>query len=116
MLVVEMHRNLLLKIKSLDRTDIQDISSYDALFLLNQAQDILIDRLIVEKKFGDLRPITDSAPVLAAAFIATGVYDPGVNTAIVVDLSALTTYRNYLRSSALIPPLLMLFSMSNTLL
>lgn len=98
MLVVEMHRNFLLKVKSLDRTDIKDTASYDVLFFLNQAQDILIDKLIAENKYDLLRPIILTSEVAAIAFIATGVYNPGITGAIVVDLSALTTFRTYLRS------------------
>lgn len=100
MLVVEMHRNFLLKVKSLDRTDIKDTASYDVLFYLNQAQDILIDKLIAEQKYDLLRPIILASEVAAAAFIATGTYNPGITGAIVVDLSALTTFRTYLRSQS----------------
>ena len=103
MLTVEMHRNLLLKIKSLDRTDIKDIQSYDALFLLNQAQDILIDKLVQERKFEYLRPLTLSQTVAHAAFVTTtGTYVTGINGAEAVDLSALTTFRNYLHSQSVL--------------
>lgn len=98
MLTVEMQRNFLLKIKSLDRIDIKDMSSYDILFLLNQAQDILIDRLIAERKFDLLRPITLSSDV--STFVTTGVYDSGINGAKVVKLDDLTTYRTYLNSQS----------------
>lgn len=98
MLTVEMHRNFLLKVKTLDRTDLVDIQSYDVLFLLNQAQNIIIDKLIAERRMTDLRPLILSQTVLAAGFIATGTYDPGITGAKVVDLSALTTFRTFLES------------------
>lgn len=100
MLVAEMHRSFLLKVKSLDRTEIRDTQSYDVLFYLNQAQDIMIDKLLAEQKTDLLRPLMDDATVLAAAFIATGTYDPGIAGAKVVDLSALTNFRNYFRSQS----------------
>lgn len=100
MLVVEMHRSFLLKAHSLDRTDIKDIQSYDVLFYLNQAQDILIDRLIAERKYDAVRPITIHSVVASGSFIATGTYDPGINGAKVVDVSALATFRTFLRSQS----------------
>jgi len=100
MLVVDMQRNLFLKIHSLDRTEIKDIKSYDTLALLNQAQEILIDKLIAEERYGDLRPITANSVVASGSFVTSGTFESGIDGAKVVDLAALTTYRTYLRSQS----------------
>ena len=103
MLTVEMHRSFLLKVHSLDRTDIRDVQSYDVLFYLNQAQDIFIDKAIAEKNLEIIRPITDSQSVAHAAFVSTtGTYVTGITGAEAVDLSALTTFRTYLRSQSVV--------------
>ena len=106
MTVIEMNHDFLLKAKSLDRVDVKDILSYDAVALLNQAQDIVIDELLANKNYAMLRPITESVDTVVASFDAT--YDSGINGANVVNLTSLVfaspdaslTYRSYIRSSS----------------
>jgi len=103
MLTVNMYNNFLLKVKTLDRTDIASTGSHDVLFYLNQAQDILIDKLVQERKFEYLRPLTLSQTVAHAAFVTTtGTYVTGISGAAAIDLSALTTFRNYLHSQSVL--------------
>ena len=101
MTVVEMHHNFLLKAKSLDRTDVRDILSYDAVVLLNQAQDIIIDELLANKNYSMLRPITEVEDTVAGSFDS---YDAGIEGAGVVLLTGFSpsvmTFRDYIRSSS----------------
>jgi len=102
MTVVEQNREFLAKIKSLDREDIKDPSSYDVIFALNQGQDSIIDELLANNNIGALRPITES--VVTASPFDDASYVSGINGAHIVDLTSLSTsvmaYRNYVRSQS----------------
>jgi hypothetical protein len=95
---IEMQRSFLLKAHTLDITQLRDVSSYDIMFLLNQAQDEIIMEKYLSRKFDDLRPITTGEEVLAAAFETA--YPSGIQGASVVDLKDLTNYNLYLRSQS----------------
>lgn len=108
--VVDMNHSFLLKLKTLDRTDIKDPLSYDVVGLLNNAQTIVVDELINNKRYDLLRPITESINITGVAFET--VYAPGINAdgdstnvpVRVVKLSTLATsvmsYRSYIRSQS----------------
>jgi len=103
MTVIEMNHSVLLKLKTLDRVDIKDPNSYDIVTLMNNAQDIIVDELVINKKYEYLRPITESISTLAASFDSS--YTSGINGADIIDLSGLavtanTEYRNYIRSQS----------------
>jgi len=93
---IEMHRSFLLKAHTLDVTEIKDMSSYDIMALLNQAQNDIISDRYFAKKYDDLRPITKS--------IETNTFDSsyftGVTGTKVVDLKTITDYVYYLRSQS----------------
>jgi hypothetical protein len=94
---IEMNQRFLAKVKSLNRTEIPDMTTYDILNSINEAQDILIDQLLSEGALSLLQTIIDSETVLAAAF---EVYASAPSGGIVVDLTDLTSYRNYIRSES----------------
>lgn len=115
MTVVDMHHLFLLKLKTLDRTDIKDPLSYDIVAILNQAQDIIIDELIENKRFDLLRVLMSSTSVAKASFDATyvhGINTDGDSTNVPVGVIKLDdptivpitpvemTYRSYVRSQA----------------
>jgi len=93
---IEMQRSFLLKAHTLDITEIRDMSSYDIMFLLNQAQDEIIMERWIARSYNDLRPITTSAEIAAASFDNT--YVTGITGASVIDLKGVSNYRHYLRS------------------
>lgn len=108
MTVVDMQHSFLLKTKELDRTDIKNVLSYDIVSLLNNAQDLITDELINNKRFDLLRPITE-----AVVTTTWDAYTPGINAdgdtdhvcVRVVKLSTLavtanTVVRNYVRSQS----------------
>ena len=110
MTVVDMNHSFLLKIKTLDRTDIKDTLSYDVIALLNNAQNLVVDELVQNKRYDLLRPITESINTLKASFESSFV--PGINadgdstnTPVgTVKLSTLSTssmtFRNFIRAQA----------------
>ena len=118
MTVVDMHHNFLLKIKTLDRTDIKDPLSYDVVSLLNQAQNDIVDQLILTQQWTDLRPVIESIPVDETAggsytgnwdeTYVTGINNDGDSTNVplrAVNLHTLatssnTSFRNYVRSQS----------------
>lgn len=114
MTVIDMQHMFLLKIKTLDRTDIKDPFSYDIVALLNNAQEILTDELIMNKRYDLLRPVTESVTtttVSSPAFdssYATGINADGegsqVNLRVVklttLAITANTVFRSYVRSQS----------------
>lgn len=93
---IEMHRAFLLKAHTLDVIEIRDMSSYDVMSFLNQAQNEIITDRYIHKQYNDLRPITTS--------IETNTFDSsyatGVSKAKVVDLKTITDYMYFLRSQS----------------
>ena len=109
MTVVDMNHSFLLKLKALDRTDIKNPLSYDIVSLLNNAQDIIVNELIVNRQYDSLRPITESVQVDENGGSYTDnwytSYVTGITGTKVVKLSTLgvtanTTFQYYLRSQS----------------
>lgn len=114
--VVDMHHLFLLKLKTLDRTDLKDPLSYDIVAILNQAQDLVIDELIQNSRFDLIRVLMASVPVAYASFDTAyehGITElgdagstPGTSPVGVVNLSTLSTgvadtsFRSFVRAQA----------------
>ena len=92
-----MNQSFLFKVKSLNRTEVADVTSYDAVNLLNEAQKSIVDELIAAGRYDLLHTITDSTSIAAGSFAS---YDNTPSGGIVVDLSGISDYRNYVRSES----------------
>jgi len=101
MTTIEMQRSFLSKSHTLDRTDLRNLSSFDIITLLNQAQDIVINDIYSSGRYIELNNITTS-------FAVTSISSPTFDTAFVhgiagakcVSLSGLSAFRYYIRSQS----------------
>lgn len=97
MTVIEMTHSFLNKAKSLDRTDVANLKTFEILRLLNDSQQIVIDEVISSGNLGALHNITSSTSIASASFAS---YDNTPGGGIAVDLGVITGFRNYVRSSS----------------
>lgn len=109
MTVVDMFRSFQLKAKILDRTDLPTVWATDAVAILNNAQDQIVDELIAARSYDLLRPITEAISTTSGWDAYTGGINADgegaqVNLRVVklstLSVTASTVFRNYIRSQS----------------
>lgn len=97
MTVTSMIHSFLLKAKELDRTDVINMKTFDIAKILDQSQDDLIDTLFANKNYEALENLIDDSYITSGSF---GAWLSGIDGAISIPLTAMSDYRNYIRSQS----------------